>query len=171
MNNRWLDIYSRHANLEIFQPCMWIMKLYYMYKHVFISNLVNALLIQKLGLLSFLRMELEKTGLNPKWLHFFFQITKLNNSLCEIKRYIMWLKCSYRFHNLLHYIQFYIGTSRWHHSNMCRYYDMDYFHMRWQLKRELKIFKRTIYITSWTWVGDFLVKLDINISWPQVIFS
>lgn len=61
-----------------------------MYKHVFISNLVNALLIQKLGLLSFLRMELEKTGLNPKWLHFFFiQITKLNNTLCEIKRYIM----------------------------------------------------------------------------------
>lgn len=47
-----------------------------------ISNLVNALLIQKLGLLSFLRMELEKTGLNPKWLHFFYS----NN---EIKQYIM----------------------------------------------------------------------------------
>lgn len=59
------------------------MKLYDMYKHVFISNLVNALLIQKLGLLSFLRMELEKTGLNPKWLHFFFYS---NN---EIKQYIM----------------------------------------------------------------------------------
>lgn len=82
----------------------------------------------------------------------------------------MWLKCPYRFHNLLHYIQFYIGTSRWHHSNMCRYYDMDYFHMRWQLKRELKIFKRTIYITSLTWVGDFLVQPDINTSWLQVIF-
>lgn len=58
------------------------MKLYDMYKHVFISNLVNALLIQKLGLLSFLRMELEKTGLNPKWLPFFYS----NN---EIKQYIM----------------------------------------------------------------------------------
>lgn len=58
------------------------MKLYDMYKHVFISNLVNALLIQKLGLLSFLRMELEKTGLNPKWLHLFYS----NN---EIKQYIM----------------------------------------------------------------------------------
>lgn len=53
-----------------------------MCKHVFISNLVIALLIQKLGLLSFLRMELEKTGLNPKWLHFFYS----NN---EIKQYIM----------------------------------------------------------------------------------
>lgn len=50
-----------------------------MCKHVFISNLVNALLIQKLGLLSFLRMELEKTGLNPKWLHY----AKLNDTLCD----------------------------------------------------------------------------------------